>query len=155
MTECYQWLPTCITPRESTVCHHADLQSQAQCHPLYAIQKRETKRWKEKKTEQRKKKKKKKEKRKKWKRKEKAGEVLYAGVEALTTSGSDFEICYRRGKINELESRERETDPLSGSALFTDIKNDNIHQRAVRAPSGPCREQSCDCLAFHEPTRGC
>ena len=87
--------------------------------------------------------------------KKKTGEVFSAEVEALTTSGSDFEIRHRRGKINELWSSERETDPLSGMALFTDIKNDNIHQQPVRAPSGPCREQSCDCLSFHKPTRRC
>ena len=41
MTERYQWLPRSITRRKKgTVCHHIDLQSQAQWHPLHRIKKK-------------------------------------------------------------------------------------------------------------------
>lgn len=40
------------------------------------------------------------------------------------------------GKINELSSSQRKRIHYLGTAVFTDIKNDNINQRAVSNPSG-------------------
>lgn len=60
-----------------------------------------------------------------------------------------------RRKINELSSSRGKRIHYLAAAVFTDIRDDNINQRAVSNPSGLRGEQRRQCLPSDASTRRC